>query len=114
MRDHHSVNNPTETVSQHGTQTELPKSEPIEQDFTPATCSFGENLSPSKGLDSSADAEGLSPEAGYPLALNTRTEEMHFGSHRISLVGRPLRKDLQDECLIVRSKTSKTISFYTA
>ena len=114
MRDHHFVNNPTETVSQHGTQTELPKSEPIEQDFTDATCSFGENLSPSKGLDSSADTEGLSPEAGYPLALNTRTEEMHFGSHRISLVGRPLRKDLQDECLIVRSKTSKTISFYTA
>ena len=114
MRDHRSVNNPAETVSQHGTQTELPKSESIEQGFTSVTCSFGENLSPSKGLDSSADAEGLSPEAGYPLALNTRTEEMHFGSHRISLVGRPLRKDLQDECLIVRSKTSKTISFYTA
>lgn len=114
MRDHRSVDNPSETVSQHGTQTELPKSESIDQGFTSATCSFGENLSPSKGLDSSADAEGLSPEAGYPLALNTRTEEMHFGSHRISLVGRPLRKDLQDECLIVRSKTSKTISFYTA
>lgn len=110
MRDHCAVNNPTETVSQHGTRTGLPK---IEGGFTSATCTFVENLSPSKGLGSSTDAEGLSPEAGYPLALNTRTEEMHFGSHRISLVGRPLRKDLRDECLAARRKTSKTISYYT-